>query len=130
MSYVLKKDGLEIARSGGWNPLLFGKHTGTSFADAVPDGWTWAQDGYLLAWEIDPPPPPQTAEEIAAAELWATKNQLHIDAKASAIFANLKGATLAQINTFVDNNFAAMNATQRNFIKLLAASASLYLQDR
>lgn len=58
MSYVLTLNGAEIARSRGWTPRLFGELTGTSFPAQIPDGWVWGQDGWTLAWEVDPPAPP------------------------------------------------------------------------
>ena len=129
MSFVLRLNGTVIASAISWNPVMFGKLTDTSFPREVDQTYVWTNGGHVLVWEVDPPYV-QTQEEIDAAALRAIKEQLFLDAKADAGFNTLKGATLAQINTFVNNNFGTMNATQRAFIKLLAASASLYLQDR
>lgn len=58
------------------------------------------------------------------------KEQLRLDAKASAMFSTLKNATLAEINTWVETNFPGPTFTnqQQNFLKLLAAAAALYLK--
>lgn len=61
---------------------------------------------------------------------YSARKQLLADAKATAMFTALENASLAQINTWVDNNFAGMNATQRAFLKLLAASAGMYLREK
>ena len=58
MSFILKNNGLVVASSGAWNPRLFAQHTGTSFPAIVSDEYTWANEGYTLAWEDDPVTPP------------------------------------------------------------------------
>lgn len=72
---------------------------------------------------------PTQAELDAAAEREAIR-QLAIETKATAMFDTLKAATLAQINTWIDNNFASLTAQQRAFLKLLAAVAGIYLRER
>jgi len=66
MSYVLKKNNEQLAISGGWNPSMFGKHTGTSYPKQVTQDYIWEQDDYWLGWVPDPDPIPPTPEEIAA----------------------------------------------------------------
>jgi len=65
MSYVLKQNDKEIAKSSNWNPTLFGKFTQTSYPSEVEQSYVWEQDDYWLGWENDPEPIPPTPEEIA-----------------------------------------------------------------
>lgn len=134
MSYELTKDGVQIVASAGWNARLFSRHTGTSYPSEIPQGWTWTQDGFVIRWVDDPLPIPPTQEELdaiaAANALEAQKIQLRADAKVDAMFANLQGRTFAEISTYVNNQFGGMTVAQRNFLKILAAAASLYLQER
>lgn len=66
MSYVLKQNGEQIAISGGWNPVMFGNHTKTSFPSLVDQSFVWAHDGFDLRWVDDPPPAPPTPEQLQA----------------------------------------------------------------
>lgn len=69
---------------------------------------------------------PKTPEEIER----DSQSKLRADAKALAMFDTIKGATLAQINSWVDVNFNSMTSQQRSMLKLLAAVAGLYLRER
>lgn len=69
MSYVLKLNGVEVARTGSWFPERFSRITGTSYPETIPDGWTWEHDGYVLQWEVDPVAPPPTLDELKASKL-------------------------------------------------------------
>jgi len=46
------------------------------------------------------------------------------------MFDQLRAASLAQINAWVDANFSTLTAAQRNFLKLLAAGVALILRER
>lgn len=90
-----------------------------------PDFLRWLAEGNTPL----PADPPTQAELDAAAEREALR-QLAIKTKATTMFDTLKTATLAQINTWVDNNFASLTAQQRALLKLLAAVAGMYLRER
>lgn len=66
MSFILKQNNVQLAMSGGWNPNLFGKITGTSYPAKVSQDYVWEQDGYWLGWVADPEPVPLTQEELDA----------------------------------------------------------------
>ena len=55
---------------------------------------------------------------------------LRAEAKSTAMFATLAAATLAEIDAWVDANFATLSVAQRKLLKLLAASSALYLRER
>lgn len=106
-------------------------------------GWTCGSTDDSLTWnDSEAGRPVPSASEISdwEADYLAAKDakrqadeaiaQLRLDAKATAMFTALENASLAQINTWVDNNFAGMNPTQRAFLKLLAASAGMYLREK
>lgn len=65
MSFVLRKDGIEVLRTGGWVPQAYAQRTGTSYPATVGQDYVWEQDGYSLAWEQDPVVVP-TAEQVTA----------------------------------------------------------------
>lgn len=69
------------------------------------------------------------AQSAAIAEAQA-RNQLMLEAKATAMFAALESASLAQINAWVDNNFSGFTAQQRAFLKLVAAGVGAFLRER
>ena len=79
MSYILKKNGNQIAISGGWNPILFSNITETSFPKSVTQDYVWEQDGYWLGWIPDHEPLPPTPDEIALQQQ-AEKEQLRLEA--------------------------------------------------
>lgn len=79
--WVLKQDGIKVAGTNGFDSGLFGRLTGTSFPAVVPDGWAWEQDGYRLAWEDDPAPPPPTAEQTIASLTNAVQSLLETTAQ-------------------------------------------------
>lgn len=60
----------------------------------------------------------------------AAIKQLHIDAKATAMYAAIQTATLTQIDNWIDTNFPALNAQQRALLKVLTAAAGAYLRER
>ena len=64
MSYILKHNNEQIAISGGWNPILFGTLTGTSFPKEVSQDYLWENEGYWLGWIADPEPILPTKEEL------------------------------------------------------------------
>jgi hypothetical protein len=65
MSYILKQNNEEIAKSNNWNPALFGNITQTSYPKNVEQSYIWEHEDYWLGWENDPEPPVPTPEEIA-----------------------------------------------------------------
>ncbi len=67
-----------------------------------------------------------TAEKKAAraAELTA-RQQLKADVKIDEVFNQLRAATPAQINTFVNNAFSGMTVQQRKVIKMLVQVAAI-----
>lgn len=64
MSYLLKQNGAQIAISGGWNPVLFGNLTGTSFPAQVDQSYVWTQGNYDLRWVTDPAPAEPTLAQV------------------------------------------------------------------
>ncbi|RPJ02848.1 MAG: hypothetical protein EHM39_00930 [Chloroflexi bacterium] len=72
-------------------------------------------------------PEEQAVKDAADAEA-AAQATLSAAAKADALFNTLKGATDAQINTYVNNQFPAFSAQQRATIKLLLMVAALTLR--
>lgn len=54
MSFSLFKNGVEVATSYGWNPILFGNITKTSFPQFVSQDWVWENDEYSIKWVEDP----------------------------------------------------------------------------
>lgn len=83
MSYYLRKNGEQIAVSGGWNPRLFSQHTGASFPASVPQGWSWYHDGWSLTWEDDPIVEVRVTPEQIIAQYEAALDE-HLDAVAQA----------------------------------------------
>lgn len=88
---------------------------------------------WIQAWNVRA----MTQQEADAAAAQAAaiteaqdRNQLMLEAKATAMFAALESASLAQINTWVDNNFTGFTAQQRAFLKLLAAGVGVFLRER
>jgi hypothetical protein len=79
MSFVLKENNVQLAISGGWNPNLFGKLTGTSYPAEVTQDYIWEHDDYWLGWEDDPLPTPPTPEEITL-QKDAENEQLRLEA--------------------------------------------------
>jgi len=67
MSYILKINGVEEAKSNYWNASLFSRITGTSFPRQVEQSFIWESGEYWLGWEddIEPTPTPTTEEIIA-----------------------------------------------------------------
>lgn len=63
MSYVLKQNDVVVIKTLNWNPRTLGKITGTSYPAEVTQDYVWQQDDYILAWEDDPLPLPETAEQ-------------------------------------------------------------------
>lgn len=109
MSYFLRKNGEQIAVSGGWNPRLFGQHTGTSFPASVPHGWSWEHDGWSLAWEDDPEPeqpaqvtPPRELTSLEFLDLFTEAEQLTV---ATAAMQS------PQVKLWYDRTLAAMFIT-------------------
>ena len=64
------------------------------------------------------------AQAARAAELAAQKG-LKADVKIDEVFDQLRSATPAQINTFVNNAFSGMTAQQRKVIKMLVQVAAI-----
>lgn len=98
----------------------------------IPDDQPEIGEGDLYDGVVfsKPAPPPPTPEEAARAVEHAAIADLRAEAKAMAMFATLRSATLEQISNWVDTEFPALNGTQRMFLKLLAANASMYLRER
>lgn len=79
---------------------------------------------------------PKTQEELtaeAAAAAAAVVEQdgqgvLLADVKADGVFQSLAAATPAQLNTFVQNQFATFTVPQRNVIRLLLTVAALVIR--
>lgn len=67
-------------------------------------------------------------ERIALEAELAAQEELRLNLISDAIFDQLKQATAAEINTFVNNQFANLNATQRSVIKLLLQYVALQLR--
>ncbi len=84
-------------------------------------GGAWHQ-----AWSIVARPQDQIDAALDAQE----RHALMLAAKATGMFDQLKAASLVQIDAWVETNFSTLNATQRNFLKLLAAGVVLYLRER
>ena len=97
---------------------------------ALEDFQPWIQRWYAQKVIDDAPPPPPTAEQLAAEAEREAIRVLRAEAKATAMFDAVKAATLTEIDAWVDNNFATLNAAQRRLLKLLTAVAGLYLRER
>lgn len=97
-------------------------------AAPVLDNGAWRQ-----AWNVRAMTQQELSEAAAKAASIAEaqdRNQLMLEAKATAMFAALESASLAQINAWVDNNFTGFTAQQRAFLKLLAAGVGAFLRER
>lgn len=55
MSYVMKLNNTEIAKTKYWSPDYFASLTNTSFPAEVPDNYVWQHEGYWLGWVPDTP---------------------------------------------------------------------------
>lgn len=66
MSYVLKKNGVELARTMNWRASAFAGHTETSFPEEVTQEYIWQQDEYTLAWVDDEQALPPSEDLILA----------------------------------------------------------------
>jgi hypothetical protein len=80
MSFVLTKNGTQIAVSGGWNPAMFGKMTGTSFPADVLLDYTWTNEEFDLRWQDDvaavPNPNDAIRNQIAELEDTVTNRRM------------------------------------------------------
>lgn len=92
-------------------------------AEGAPQysGGAWHQTWNIVA---------RPQEQIDAALDAQDRHALMLAAKATGMFDQLKAASLAQINAWVDANFSTLTAAQRNFLKLLAAGVALILRER
>lgn len=68
------------------------------------------------------------AAETAEATEATAQATLTADSRADAIFTQLRTATPAQISAFVNNQFPAFTATQRQVMKMLLQVAALVLR--
>lgn len=68
------------------------------------------------------------AEQQAIEAERTAQEELHLNLKADAVFDQLKQATATEINTFVNNQFGNLNATQRSVIKLMLQYVALQLR--
>lgn len=88
----------------------------------------------FLAWQAEGniPDPAETPGETAAREAQELEHTeqtvLRDNLKMDAVFDQLKTATPAQINTFVNNQFAAFTAQQRAVMKMLIQVAALVVR--
>lgn len=84
MSFVLKKDGQELARYTVWSPNNFGLITNVSYPHSVTQDFVWEQDDYWLGWVPDPEPVPPTPEQQMQllVEQFTDAVQQHLDSKA------------------------------------------------
>lgn len=64
------------------------------------------------------------AQQARAAER-AAQRDLKLNIKMDEVFDQLRAATPAQINTFVNNAFSGMTAQQRKVIKMLVQVAAI-----
>ncbi len=87
----------------------------------VYSGGAWRQTWRVVA---------RPQEQIDAALDAQDRHALMLAAKATGMFDQLRAASLAQINAWVDANFSTLTAAQRNFLKLLAAGVALILRER
>lgn len=87
-----------------------------------------SEDGVSLRAKT---PEELTAEAAAAAAAVVEQDgqtALALDARADAIFDQLKNATTAQISTFVNNRFVTLTAPERNVMKLVLQCCALFLR--
>lgn len=88
----------------------------------------------FLEWQAagNIPDPAETPEETALRESQEAEHSgqevLRNNLKMDAIFDQLKTATPAQINTFVNNQFPAFTAQQRMIVKMLVQVAALVVR--
>lgn len=97
-----------------------------SFASEATTEQRDAAQAIANSWDFNTP----TQEELAVEAERKAQRELLLEAKATAMFDAIKGAKLAQLNAWVDNNFGALTTQQRAFLKLLAAVAGMYLRER
>lgn len=110
------------------------------------------KQAYLRPLVVDAQPTPTTAQVVVSAgyvveptqvrQTWALRDKtaaeldaearatLLDDAKVDAVFTALKSATAAQIATYIDNQFGALTAAQRNVLKMLCKAVALLLRER
>lgn len=88
----------------------------------------------FLAWLTagNTPDPAETPQETADRQAHevetAGQETLRTELKADAVFAALRTATPAQINTFVNNQFGAFTAQQKAVMKMLIQVAALVVR--
>jgi len=56
--------------------------------------------------------------------------KLLVDAKSGAVFKAIEKMTSAQIEAWIDTEFAGMTKKQREFLSMLATAAGAYLRER
>lgn len=71
-----------------------------------------------------------TEDMVAKEAEQSAIHNIRLAAKAGTMFKAIEKADLVQIDAWVDNNFASLNAQQREFLKLMAAVAGMYLRER
>lgn len=90
---------------------------------------------YITRWQDaialeDAPAPEPTPEELAKIAEKAALQSLRDSTKATSMYNNLKTADYQEINTYIEGLFPSMTQQQKDFIKLLTGSISLYLRER
>lgn len=86
MSYILKRNNVQLAISFSWNTIFFSRLTNTSFPKEVTKDFVWEHDDYWLGWVDDPEPIPPSPEELMQqyeAE-FTSAIQSHLDSVAQA----------------------------------------------
>jgi hypothetical protein len=86
MSYVLKKNNVELIKTLNWSPRTYGNVTGTSYPAEVTQDYVWENEGYWLGWIPDPVAPEPTQEEILQqyTAQFINSIQEHLDSTAKA----------------------------------------------
>ena len=86
MSFLLKQNNEQIAISSGWNPILFGNLTQTSYPAEVTQDYVWQDGDYWLGWISDPEPLPPTPEQQMQQLVaqFTEAVQVHLDSEAQA----------------------------------------------
>ncbi len=117
MSFVLRLNGAQVAISGGWNPKMFGKITGTSYPKRIAQDYTWSNGGYTLAWEADPGPTPEQVAAAAAAAAQAAADEAAVAAaRTEAVVQYLRDHTPAEVEAYVQTNVTDL-ASARQMLK-------------
>lgn len=100
----------------------------TFFVSSFTSDLVLAEDGVSLRKKTPEELSEEAAADVAADVERAAQQVLAADARQDAVFDQLKGATAAQINAFVNARFVTLTAPERNVMKILLQVAALVIR--